>query len=138
MVNPFDLVLCEKHTVDGETGQVGPKIATLLGLPQISGARRLVLVPAGSKAARVEAERESDEGYERVEAQLPVLVTTAPPTSALSPTSARYPSAPAPSSRKRRRCGPGAVGSDQLVVLVFGVDFLVEIEVVRLTLAERQ
>ena len=74
---PFDLVLCGKHTVDGETGQVGPEIAALLGLPQVTGARRLVLVPAGAEAMRVEAERESDEGYERVEATLPVLVTTA-------------------------------------------------------------
>jgi electron transfer flavoprotein alpha subunit len=74
---PYDLVLCGKCSVDGETGQVGPEVATLLGLPQITGARRLTLVPVDSEPTRVEAERESDEGYERVEAALPVVVTTA-------------------------------------------------------------
>ena len=74
---PYDLVLCGKCSVDGETGQVGPEIATLLGLPQITGARRLTFVPIDAEPARVEAERESDEGYECVEAALPVVVTTA-------------------------------------------------------------
>ena len=71
-----DLVLCGKYTVDGETGQVGPEIAELLGLPQITGARKLEVV-AEHDGYRLDAERESDEGYERVSATLPALVTTA-------------------------------------------------------------
>jgi hypothetical protein len=33
----FDLVICGKHTVDGETAQVGPEVAELLGVPHVSG-----------------------------------------------------------------------------------------------------
>lgn len=77
---PHDLVLCGKYTVDGETGQVGPELATLLALPQVTGVRHLTIEPAGSggRAAGVlVAERESDEGFERVTAPLPALLTTA-------------------------------------------------------------
>lgn len=33
-----DLVLCGKQAVDGDTAQVGPEIAEMLGMPQITGA----------------------------------------------------------------------------------------------------
>jgi electron transfer flavoprotein alpha subunit len=72
-----DLVLCGKYAVDGETGQVGPEVAALLGWPQVTGARRLELTPAATGEVAVAAERESDEGYEHVTATLPLLVTTA-------------------------------------------------------------
>ena len=38
---PFDLVLVGRNSIDGETGQVGPELAQLLGLPFASGVRRL-------------------------------------------------------------------------------------------------
>src|SRR5439155_20344161 len=34
---PFDLILCGRNSVDAETGQVGPEIAELLDVPQITG-----------------------------------------------------------------------------------------------------
>ena len=37
----FDLVLCGKQAVDGDTAQVGPEIAEHLGIPQITGALKL-------------------------------------------------------------------------------------------------
>ena len=33
----FDLILCGKQAVDGDTAQVGPEIAEHLGIPQITG-----------------------------------------------------------------------------------------------------
>ena len=33
----FDLVLCGKYTIDGETAQVGPELGELLGVPHVSG-----------------------------------------------------------------------------------------------------
>jgi electron transfer flavoprotein alpha/beta subunit len=70
----FDLILCGRNSVDAETGQVGPEIAELLDLPQVTVARTLVLDPA---ARRLTAERETDEGMETVTAPLPALVTAA-------------------------------------------------------------
>ncbi len=68
----FDLILCGRNSVDAETGQVGPEIAELLDLPQVTGARSLDLVPADGVLV---AERETDVGIERVEVRLPALVT---------------------------------------------------------------
>src|SRR5439155_8957546 len=68
----FDLVLCGKSSVDAETGQVGPEVAELLDVPQITAVRRLDLEPA---RRRVKAERETDAGFECVECNLPALVS---------------------------------------------------------------
>ena len=70
----FDLVLCGKHSTDAETSQVPPEVAELLGLPQITGVRRLEVDP---QANTLTAERETEEGYEVVETDLPALVTVA-------------------------------------------------------------
>jgi electron transfer flavoprotein alpha/beta subunit len=37
----FDLILMGKYSLDAETGQVGPEIAELLGIAQITGVRKL-------------------------------------------------------------------------------------------------
>ena len=71
---PFDLILCGRHSVDAETGQVGPEVAELLDLPQITAVRRLEIDVA---ARRVRAERETDQGHDVVECSLPLLVSAA-------------------------------------------------------------
>jgi electron transfer flavoprotein alpha subunit len=68
----FDMVLLGKYSLDAETGQVGPEIAELIGAAQITGARKLAI-----DGTIVRAERESDEGYDEVEAALPVVITCA-------------------------------------------------------------
>lgn len=35
-VEDFDLILCGEKTVDGDTGQVGPELAELLGIPHVA------------------------------------------------------------------------------------------------------
>ena len=71
--NP-DLVFCGKYSVDAETGQVGPELAELLGIPQVTGATSLTFDEAGTTAT---VGRETDEGIETVEVKLPVLLTAA-------------------------------------------------------------
>ena len=56
------------------TGQVGPELAELLGIPQVTGATSLEFDDAGKKAT---VGRETDEGIETVEVDLPVLLTAA-------------------------------------------------------------
>ena len=68
----FDLVLCGRNSVDSETGQVGPEIAELLGVPQVTNVRKLDFDEA---ALSVRVERLTDEGHEVVMARLPALVT---------------------------------------------------------------
>lgn len=69
---PFDLVLMGKYTLDAETGQVGPEVAELLGIAQITGARKLEI-----DGGTLKAERESDEGWDEIECAMPALVTCA-------------------------------------------------------------
>src|SRR5271155_2774232 len=68
----FDLILLGKYSLDAETGQVGPEIAELLGIGQITGIRNLTV-----EGELVRGERESDEGTEEVECPLPALLTCA-------------------------------------------------------------
>src|SRR2546426_5468579 len=69
-----DLILFGRASTDAETGQVGPEVAELLGLPQVTGARRLEI---DQPARTFVAERETDEGFEEVTGPLPVVVTAA-------------------------------------------------------------
>ncbi len=68
----FDLVLTGKYSLDAETGQVGPEVAELMGIPQVTGVRKLEL-----SDGTIRAERESDEGFDEVECGIPALVTCA-------------------------------------------------------------
>ncbi|HKN01292.1 MAG TPA: FAD-binding protein [Candidatus Binataceae bacterium] len=68
----FDLVLLGKYSLDAETGQVGPEIAELIAGAQITGVRKLAI-----EGRTIRAERESDEGYDEIEAQMPAVLTCA-------------------------------------------------------------
>jgi len=68
----FDLILLGKYSLDAETGQVGPEIAQLIGAAQITGARKLEI-----DGRTIRAERESDEGFEEIEAAIPAVITCA-------------------------------------------------------------
>src|SRR5262249_4458616 len=70
----FDLIVCGKHTVDGETAQVGPEMAELLGIPHVSGAGKITWSEDGTRLVAV---READDGHEEIELELPCLVTVA-------------------------------------------------------------
>lgn len=66
----FDLILCGKEAVDGSTAQVGPEIAELLGIPQITGALKLSFVDG-----KFVAERETDNNKYTLACAAPLLVT---------------------------------------------------------------
>ena len=67
----FDLVLCGRNSTDAETGQVGPELAQLLGLPHVSNVRKLDYHPDNNT---IVAERVTDDGYEVIRCALPALV----------------------------------------------------------------
>ncbi len=68
----YDLILCGRHSTDAETGQVGPEIAELLDIPQVTGVAALTLDTDG-KTIRVE--RETDSGFDTLDCPLPALVS---------------------------------------------------------------
>ena len=68
-----DLVLCGKQTIDGDTAQVGPGIATRLGYSQVSYVGRVESVDLDKRTVR--ARRILEGAEEVVEAPLPALLT---------------------------------------------------------------
>ena len=68
----YDLIFGGKYSVDAETGQVGPEVAELLDIPQITGVFKLEVLEGGR---RIRATRGTDEGHEVVECDLPALLT---------------------------------------------------------------
>ncbi|NLG29091.1 MAG: electron transfer flavoprotein subunit beta/FixA family protein [Chloroflexi bacterium] len=69
----YDLVLCGRQAIDGDTGQVGPGIAQQLGIPQMTYVCKVrEVVP---DEGRVCVERLLEEGREVVETRLPALLT---------------------------------------------------------------
>jgi len=66
----YDLILCGKQAIDGDTGQVGPEIAEHLGIAQMTYVTKIDV--AGDT---VRLEREQEDGYEVHEAKLPLLVS---------------------------------------------------------------
>ncbi len=69
---PFDLVLTGRNSVDADTGQVGPELAQLLGLPFVTGARHLTLAEN-----TLDIRAEHDDGWAQVRVALPAVVSTA-------------------------------------------------------------
>jgi electron transfer flavoprotein alpha subunit len=65
-----DLVICGRNSADAETGQVGPEIAELMGLPHVSQVRKLYWL---RDSLAVVAERVTDEGYQVIECPLPAV-----------------------------------------------------------------
>jgi electron transfer flavoprotein beta subunit len=73
-MTPFDLIICGKQAIDGDTAQVGPELAELLGIPQICYVRHLEIDDDGKYLT---AHRETNEGYEVVKVKMPALITAA-------------------------------------------------------------
>lgn len=72
MIPDFDLILTGKQAIDGDTAQVGPELAEMLKIPQISYA---VEVETTAGRRRVQVKRECETGYEILQARMPALVT---------------------------------------------------------------
>ena len=66
----FDVILCGKQAIDGDTAQVGPEMAEHLGITQLTYVAKIDI-----QGDTVQVYREHEEGYEVVEARLPVLLS---------------------------------------------------------------
>lgn len=70
-IGKFDMIICGKQAIDGDTAQVGPELAEILNIPQVCWVRKIVEI----KNQTIVVERALEDGYEVVETQLPALLT---------------------------------------------------------------
>lgn len=66
----FDLIYCGNETVDSGTSQVGPQLAELLNIPQVSGVQEVKFVDEKT----LEVKRILEHGYLKARLKLPALL----------------------------------------------------------------
>ncbi len=66
-----DIILMGRQAIDGDTGQVGPGVAENLGVTHVTDIRKIEEIKDG----RIVVERLLEEGYARLAARLPVVLT---------------------------------------------------------------
>jgi electron transfer flavoprotein beta subunit len=67
----YDIVLCGRQAIDGDTAQVGPQLAEKLGIPQITYIEAL----ADLHDNTIQVRRNIGNGWQSVKSRLPVLLT---------------------------------------------------------------
>lgn len=67
----FDVVLCGRQAIDGDTAQVGPQVAENLQIPQITYVEEIL----GVEGDHLTARRRLSNGVETLKSNLPVLLT---------------------------------------------------------------
>jgi electron transfer flavoprotein beta subunit len=72
-IGGVDLVICGKQAIDGDTAQVGPGIATRLGIPQLTYVAKVREIDPVKK--KIVVERMMENGREVVECSLPAVIT---------------------------------------------------------------
>ncbi len=72
-IGDYDLVLCGRQAIDGDTGQVGPGIANRLEIPQLTYVSNIRQIDFDNQTITVE--RLVEEGREVVVSTLPAVVT---------------------------------------------------------------
>ena len=67
----YDVIICGRQTLDGDTGQVGPGLSEMLGIPfvaYVSGVEEI-------RDGYIRVQRMVEEGYETIEMALPAVIT---------------------------------------------------------------
>ncbi|MBI2288008.1 MAG: electron transfer flavoprotein subunit beta/FixA family protein [Chloroflexi bacterium] len=70
-IKEYNLVICGRQTIDGDTGQVGPELAEMLGIPFIAYVSRIEEINNG----RIRVQRLVEDGHEIIESALPAVIT---------------------------------------------------------------
>jgi len=70
-LGPFDLILCGERATDGDTGQVGPGIASFLDLPVLTYIGKI----ADARDGTLRAHRLVENGHEVLKVVLPAVLT---------------------------------------------------------------
>lgn len=70
-IGDFDLILCGKQAMDGDTAQVGPGLAIQLNIPFVTCVQKI----RDASESELVMERMMDDGYDVVAANYPMLLT---------------------------------------------------------------
>jgi electron transfer flavoprotein beta subunit len=70
-IQPIDLIICGKMTIDGDTGQVGPGIARRLDIPPLTSVKKVEEINKEDGYAIVH--RKIEDGHEVIQTSLPCL-----------------------------------------------------------------
>jgi len=70
-LRPYDLIITGERATDGDTGQVGPGIASFLDIPLSTYTRKIEQI----NQHHLLVQRLTEEGYERLQLPLPALLT---------------------------------------------------------------
>lgn len=70
-IGDYDLVICGRQTIDGDTAQVGPELAEILGVAFVAYVSRIDEIADN----RMRVQRMVEDGYQKIEAVLPALIT---------------------------------------------------------------
>ncbi|MFC1576749.1 electron transfer flavoprotein subunit beta/FixA family protein [Candidatus Omnitrophota bacterium] len=73
-IGGYDLVLCGRQAIDGDTAQVGPQLAEKLKVNQLTFVSQIIGITKGPKK-RITVKRSTENGYEILKSALPVLLT---------------------------------------------------------------
>ena len=68
---PYDLIITGRQAIDGDTAQVGPQIAELLDLPQVTYVEDLKF----EAPKKFTIKKATEEGYQTLEVEAPCLIT---------------------------------------------------------------
>lgn len=72
-IGQYDIILCGRQTVDGDTGQVSPEMAEMLGVPFIAYVSKIEEI----KDKYIRVTRAIEDGHEVLESALPAVITVA-------------------------------------------------------------
>ncbi len=67
----YDIIICGRQTIDGDTGQVGPELAEMLAIPFVAYVSKIEEIESG----HLRAQRMIEEGHEVIETSLPAVIT---------------------------------------------------------------
>lgn len=68
-IKQCNLIICGRQTIDGDTGQVGPELAEMLGMPFVAYVSKIEQIDNGY----IRVQRMIEEGYEVIETSLPAV-----------------------------------------------------------------
>jgi len=67
----YDIIICGRQTLDGDTGQVGPELAEMLGIPFVAYVSQIEEIADG----QMRVHRMIEDGHEIIQTPIPALIT---------------------------------------------------------------
>lgn len=70
-IKEYDLIICGRQTIDGDTGQVAPELAEMMGIPFVAYASKIEEI----SESKMLVQRMVEDGHEVIEAPLPAIIS---------------------------------------------------------------